>query len=63
MQQETALSSVVVNGNEVMVSYTVNFGGNTVPVEIKTNINNKDMQGTMALGQFRTFNLNGKKSE
>jgi hypothetical protein len=63
MPQETALSSVVVNGNEVIASYTVNFGGNTVPVEIKTSINDKDMQGTMAMGQFRTFNLTGKKSE
>lgn len=63
MPQATALSSVVVNGNEVIASYTVNFGGNTVPVEIKTSINDKDMQGTMAMGQFRTFNLTGKKSE
>jgi outer membrane receptor protein involved in Fe transport len=63
MPQETVLTSVVVNGNEVTVSYTVNFGGNTVPVEIKTSINDKDMQGTMAMGQFRTFNLTGKKSE
>jgi hypothetical protein len=52
-----------VNGNEVTVSYSVTFGGNTVPVEIKTSINDKDMLGTMAMGQFRTFNLTGKKSE
>lgn len=63
MPAETPLTTVAVNGNNVSVSYTVNFGGNTVPVEIKTTINKADMQGTMAFGQFRTFNLTGKKSE
>lgn len=63
MPQETQLSSVVVEGNNVTISYTVSFGGNTVPVEIKSVISNKDMQGTMAFGQFRTVNFTGKKSE
>lgn len=63
MTQETAFSSVTVNGNEVTLSYTTNFGGNSVPVDIKTTIVNNDMQGTMNLGQFRTFNLTGKRSE
>ena len=31
--------------------------------EIKTLINDKAMQGTMAMGEFRTFNLNAKKAE
>jgi hypothetical protein len=63
MPAETALTSVIVNGNDVSISYTVNFGGNTVPVEIRTTISKTEMQGTMALGQFRTFNLTGKKSQ
>ena len=62
MKEETALSSVIVNGNNVTLSYTVNFGGNTVPVTIKATINSTEMQGTMSLGEFRTFNLTGKRS-
>lgn len=61
MPQETAFSSVTVNGTEVIMKYTLSFNGNTVPVEIKTSINATDMAGTMALGTFRTFNLTGKK--
>jgi hypothetical protein len=63
MREETAFTSVKVNGNNVILSYTVNFNGNSVPVEINTTVNNTDMNGTMALGQFRTFNLTGKKSQ
>jgi hypothetical protein len=63
MKEETALSSVTVNGNEVSLSYTVSCGGNSVPVEIKRTVNKDDMTGTMAFGQFRTFNLTGKKSQ
>lgn len=64
MPKETALSSVVVKGNEITISYTVSFGGNTMPVEIKSVITSStDMQGTMALGTFRTLNITGKKSQ
>jgi hypothetical protein len=63
MPQETPFTSVVVKGNDVTLTYSVTFGGNTVPVTIKSMINDKAMQGTMAMGEFRTFNLNAKKAE
>jgi outer membrane receptor for ferrienterochelin and colicin len=63
MPNETPFTSVVVKGNDVTLTYSVTFGGNTVPVTIKSMINDKAMQGTMAMGEFRTFNLNGKKAE
>ncbi|HEY0654490.1 MAG TPA: TonB-dependent receptor [Chryseosolibacter sp.] len=63
MPKETPFTSVVVKGNDVTLTYSVTFGGNTVPVTIKSMINDKSMQGTMAMGEFRTFNLNGKKAE
>ncbi len=63
MQQETPFTSISVNGNEVTMSYSVSFNGNTFPVNIKANIVDKAMQGTMAMGEFRTFNLTGKKVE
>lgn len=63
MPQETAFTSVAVKGNDITLTYSVTFGGNTVPVTIKTMINDKAMQGTMAMGEFRTFNLNAKKAD
>jgi hypothetical protein len=62
MREETVLTNVVVNGNEVSFSYPVSFGGNTSTVEVKTSINNNDMNGTLSIAQFRTFNLAGKRS-
>jgi outer membrane receptor protein involved in Fe transport len=62
MKEETKFTSITVNGNDVAMAYTVNFGGNTVPVDIKGTINDNEMNGTMSLGQFRSFNLVGKRS-
>jgi outer membrane receptor protein involved in Fe transport len=61
MPQETAFTSVTVTGTEVILKYSLTMNGNAVPVEIKTNINETEMGGTMALGTFRTFNVTGKK--
>jgi outer membrane receptor protein involved in Fe transport len=61
MPQETAFTSVTVNGNEVIMKYSLTMNGNSVPVEIKTNINTTDMGGTMSIGTARTFNLTAKK--
>jgi outer membrane receptor protein involved in Fe transport len=61
LPQETAFTSVTVNGTEVIMKYSMTMNGNAVPVEIKTTINEKDMGGTMALGTVRTFNVSGKK--
>jgi outer membrane receptor protein involved in Fe transport len=63
MKEETPVTSITVNGNDVSLSYNVNFGGNQVTIDVKSTINNDDMNGTMALGQFRTFNLTGKRSK
>lgn len=59
--QETAFTSVTVDGTEVMIKYNLTMNGNVVPVEIKSSINETEMGGTMALGNFAKFNLTGKK--
>lgn len=59
--QETALSSVTVSGNELTASYTANFGGNEVPVTIKGAIVANDMDATMSFGQFRTVPIKAKR--
>lgn len=61
MPQETPFTSVTVNGTEVIMKYSLTMNGNAVPVEIKTNINETEMGGTMALGTLRTLNVAGKK--
>jgi outer membrane receptor for ferrienterochelin and colicin len=62
MQQETILSNVDVQRNNVSFSYPVNFGGNTGTVDVKYAISKDDIQGTMNIGQFGSFNLTGKKA-
>jgi hypothetical protein len=63
MPQETQLTNVVVNKNEVSFSYPVSFNGNTTNVDVKYVVSKDTIQGTMSIGGFRTFNLTGKKSE
>jgi hypothetical protein len=62
MREETPFTTVVVDGNNVTLSYNMTFGANTTTVEIKASFNNTDMSGTLAFGQMRTFNLAGKKA-
>jgi outer membrane receptor for ferrienterochelin and colicin len=61
LPQETAFTSVTVNGTEVIMKYSLTMNGNSVPIEIKTNINTTDMAGTMAFGTMRTFTVSGKR--
>jgi outer membrane receptor protein involved in Fe transport len=63
MPQETAVNNLTVNGNDVSFSYPVNFGGNSATVDVKYRIADKDIQGTLSIGQFRSFNLSGKRAE
>ncbi|MBT1702608.1 outer membrane beta-barrel family protein [Chryseosolibacter indicus] len=63
MPQETVLTNVTVNGNQVSFSYPVNFGGNTSTVTVSYTISKDDIQGTMDIAQFRSFNLTGKRTQ
>ena len=62
MPQETGLSNVIVSGNSVSFSYPVNFGGNSLTVEVKATINKNEMQGVMQMGETRSFDLTGKRN-
>lgn len=63
MPQETPLTNIAVNGNEVSFSYPVSFGGNTGTVNVRYVITKDDIQGTMDIAQFRSFNLTGKRTQ
>jgi hypothetical protein len=63
VNNEIPLNNVTVNKNDISFSYPMTFGGNTISVNVQARISKKDMQGTMRLGDTRTFNLSGKRSE
>lgn len=60
-RQDGTFTKVTVDGNNVTMNYTANFGGNEIPVEIKTVIDKDDMTGVMAFGQFRTIEIKAKR--
>jgi outer membrane receptor protein involved in Fe transport len=61
LNRETPLTSVTLTGNEIVIVYEVSFNGNTMPVNIKGTINGDALNGTMSVGQFGSFPINGKK--
>lgn len=60
-RQETAFTKVTVTGNNVVMNYAVNFGGNEVQVEIKAVVEKDELKGAMSFGQFRTVPINAKR--
>jgi len=60
---EVTLEDVSVKGNEVMFTYPVTFGGNTMKVSVRAHISKDAMQGTMSMGETRTFNLSAKRAQ
>jgi len=63
MNDEIPLNNVTVNGNEITFSYPATFGGNTITINVQASISKDEMTGTMRVGEMRTFNLMGKRSE
>ncbi len=61
--QDVALENVVVNGNEISFSFPTSFGGNTMVITVNAVISEAAMTGTMRVGEMRSFNLTGKRSE
>jgi hypothetical protein len=49
-----ALTDVKVSGNEMTASYSMNFGGNEVTINIIGMITDDSMEGSIAFGTFRT---------
>ncbi len=61
--RETPLKTVSVKGNELSYDYDVNFGGNSSTVTVKSIIDGDSMTGTVVMGQFGTFPINGKRGQ
>jgi len=59
---ETALSSVTVTGNELTFNYEVTgFGGNQMAISVKGIITGDAFEGNMSVGQFGTFPIKAKR--
>lgn len=58
----TPLESVTVNGNELTLTYSMSFGGNSVPVTIKGIITDNSFNGNASFGQFRTTPIKATKN-
>lgn len=63
MNAEIPLDNVTVNKNEISFSYPMTFGGNSTTIQVQARISKNELQGTMRMGEMRTFNLSGRRSE
>ncbi|HET9487810.1 MAG TPA: outer membrane beta-barrel protein, partial [Chryseosolibacter sp.] len=63
MMEPVALESVAVKGNDISFSYPATFGGNTIAIRVQARISKDSMTGTMQMGETRSFNLSGKRTE
>lgn len=61
MQDETPLQDLKIEKNDVSFTYPVNFGGNSGTVRVNYRISKGEITGTVAIGQFGSFPLEGKK--
>jgi hypothetical protein len=52
-----------VNGNNLVYTYSLNFGGNEVVVTVDAVVTGDALEGTMAFGQFRTMPIKATRSK
>ena len=60
---EIALQDLIVKGNEITFAYPASFGPNTITIQVQATVVKDTMQGIMRMGEMRSFNLQGKRSE
>ncbi|MFN5431746.1 MAG: TonB-dependent receptor domain-containing protein [Cyclobacteriaceae bacterium] len=59
--RENPLKDVVFKNNELSFSYELNFGGNTAVIAVKGMMTKDQFAGTMSVGQFGSFPMNGTR--
>jgi outer membrane receptor protein involved in Fe transport len=59
--RENTIKEVVFKNNELNFSYEVSFGGNTAVIAVKGIISKDQFTGTMSVGQFGSFPMNGTR--
>ncbi len=63
MPQPINLNEVTVTGNKVSYSYTMNFGGNPITITVNAIVTDDNMEGNMAIGQFRTVPIKATRKK
>lgn len=61
LPNEVALKSVTLEGNSLTYTYTLNFGGRSVDVEVSATVEGDAFKGNANVGQFGSFTIEGKK--
>jgi hypothetical protein len=59
--KENPIKDLVYKNNELSFNYEVNFGGNTGVIAVKGTITKDQFIGTMSVGQFGSFPMNGAR--
>lgn len=59
--KENPIKSLVYKNNELSFNYEVSFGGNTAIIAVKGIITKDQFTGTMSVGQFGSFPMNGTR--
>lgn len=61
MPEEVEMDDIEVNGNVVTFSYTIEGGGRSVTVEVEMEVDGDAFTGRLNLGQFGSYDMEGKK--
>lgn len=59
--QETSVQDIVVNGNSLSFSYTIDIGGNSLKIDVSAKVNGDSFDGNMTAGQYGTFPMSAKR--
>ena len=53
---------VSLDGNKLSYNYTINFGGNSIKVEVDVTVDGDSFKGNASVGQFGSFPIEGTKN-
>lgn len=59
--KEFDMKDISLDGNKLSFYYTVDFGGNSMKVEISVSVEGSSFDGTMTAGRFGSFPIKGSK--
>ncbi len=55
-------NDVSLDGNKLTYNYTINFGGNSIKVEVDVTVDGDSFKGNASVGQFGSFPIEGTKN-
>jgi hypothetical protein len=55
------MTDVSLDGNKLTYSYSINFGGNSIKVEVDVTVDGDSFKGSASIGQRGSFSIDGTK--